>query len=144
MKIISINIARQTPLQDVANWVITAFEGGSNYWIETAKTVYRDEGQHGTLWRDMLRRERDQFVKDGVGPYADPEFWASPDRGYLIDFDQGQECEVLNVTKIAEGVQKMSDAGLFERVARLLDGEYDAEDADVLVQYALLGELVYG
>ncbi|MGQ7794456.1 hypothetical protein ACUN0C_18780 [Faunimonas sp. B44] len=103
--------------QEVADLMITAIEGGSTYWLESCYL------QVGTTTEKPW--------------YADPDLYRQ-DFTLRLEFDG--EVDVLTKNKLekAEGLMPR------ERLGRVLCGEYDAEDADVFLQLALFGEVVYG
>ena len=57
------------------------------------------------------------------------------------DFDSTQ---VLNRERLAYGLEEMGRSPHQEALGRLLAGEYDYEDADLLIQYALFDEPLFG
>jgi len=136
---------------DVAYWVITAFEGGSSYWCNKAEAVKRD--QDGK-WVRILGDDYDQWLcEDGVSPYANPLFWENGARGYRM-WDEYEEkwCDhVLTLSSIQKALkyqppkhQGQSRNWFRKTVDSLITEDYDAGDADTLVQVAVFGELVYG
>lgn len=135
---------------DIADIVITAFEGGINYWSGGCKPVKRDEkGQ----WVDISDREYEALKIDGCGAYANPEFWVNDSRGYMM-WDAGEEAwipKVLTASAIVKAFNyqppknKYATPNWFRKVCdRVFREQYDASDADVLVQVAVFNELVYG
>jgi hypothetical protein len=125
--------------QMVADWVTTAYEGGIAYWA--CDNVYLDAMLHSELYND-----------DISGPvYARAAYWERGGRCQLSDACEIESEEnavpavfregVISMESIAEAFHKLPDF----RVANLLDdGVCDAEDCDVLIQYAIFGELVFG
>lgn len=136
--------------QLIADWVITAFEGGSTYWFDKAECVKRD--QKGE-WVRVLGDDYDQWVEDGVGPYANPEFWDNDSRGYRLydTYEEAWVSKVLTMSAMLKALkyqppkQKHVSPNWFSKTVRsLIDEEYDAGDADALIQVAVFNELVYG
>lgn len=134
--------------EDIANIVITAFEGGSNYWIENTQCVYRN--QKGE-WTPVVEDQYAGFCVDGVGPYANEEFWHNDSFGYRVWTEEGRIEKVLTASGIVKALhyqppQRKGQSNNWMRkvVDRILNEEYDANDADVVVQIATLGEEVYG
>lgn len=145
--------------KDIAYWIITAFEGGIQYWCDNAKPVVRDE--HGD-WVDMSAgkmREIEDANSEGHdyahgGPlYAMPEFWDNDKVGYRL-FDPYEEAwvpkvltlsAVLRALKYQPPKKKGISPNWYRKVVdRLISENYDAGDADSLVQIAVFNELVYG
>ncbi len=136
--------------QDIADIVITAFEGGITYWCSDVIPVERDE--HGD-WQALEGEYYTQYVVDGVGAYANPEFWDNDKRGYqLHDFEAEEDVKkVLTLSAIMKAMhyqpkqqQGISDNWFKKVVSDIVTENYDAGDADCIVQVAVFGELVYG
>ena len=136
--------------QLVADWVITAFEGGSSYWCDLAECVERDDkGQ----WVEITGDRYKSFQIDGIGPYANPEFWENDKRGYRLhdEYDEKWIQKVLTLSGLLKALQyqppkhKFATPNWYRKVvSSLITENYDAGDADTLVQVAVFGELVYG
>lgn len=136
--------------KDIAYWVITAFEGGITYWCDGAEAMERDENGQ---WQKLTG---DRYVAnqiDGCGPYANPEFWENGLRGYrLYDPYEQKWCDhVLTMAAIRKALnyqppkRKGISTNWFRKVVeRLVEEDYDAGDADTIVQIAVFGEVVYG
>jgi hypothetical protein len=107
--------------QELADFFITAFEGGSNYWVDTAYPA---------------------GVGVGLKPwYADPEFWAKPFTVKMVDTD-GEGVE-FNEVMLQQGLTKLSQDDPLT-FGDLVSGNYDADTADTLLQYVCFLEIVYG
>ena len=105
---------------DIEDIMSSALEGGVNYWVER---ITRPDGKHGEFW--------DQELTQGTGEitlYADGE----PHRLTKYHFLTG-------LTKYLENPKY--DCFYQDGID---PGNIDAECADMIVQYALFGELVYG
>ena len=151
MKSFTIQQDTEVTQKMISDWVITAFEGGCSYWCDKAEAVKRDEqGQ----WVRVLGDDYDQWLcEDGCSPYANPEFWENGMRGYRL-FDPYEEkwCDhVLTMAAIRKALNyqppknKHHSPNWFRKTVRsLVEEDYDAGDADTLVQVAVFGELVYG
>jgi hypothetical protein len=136
--------------KDIAYWVITAFEGGSTHWCDEAKCVERDE--HGQ-WVEITDDRYKSFQIDGCGPYANPEFWDNDKRGYLLhdEYDQKYVAKALTLSGLLKALNyqppqvKGQSKNWYRKVVHnLITENYDAGDADSIVQVATLGEVVYG
>lgn len=121
-----INTERQQALFDVFT---TACEGGINYWVKF-RTYHIVVSQ--VPWVEDL---------DGF-------------RAEVIDIEDGKEY-VIDSKVIARGIRKAyADRQRFstynQRAITALnfgkyeDADYDAETADIIVQFGLLGEVIYG
>jgi hypothetical protein len=109
-------ITKEFSQADMADIMCAAFEGGSNYWIEEIKIP--DFGGH-------------KYASDVVA-HGLP---------IIIVTDEGEEHE-LNVEKLNKGLAFIGNN--YPNTMTLLCEGYDANDADMLVQAALFGEIVYG
>lgn len=144
MREIKLTQRKELSDQDIANIVITAFEGGSNYWMEGARPALLT----ASGWHEMSNSLRKYWrTENGCGPYANPEFWESDLRGYLIALEDCYAHYPLTASRISAQLQDMAsdeNPWVNDVAARLLNEEYDADDADYLIQMAVHGEVVYG
>ena len=89
--------------QDIADWVITAFEGGIGYWCDEIEPVERDENGD---WYEMIGESYTQWQVDGVGAYANPLFWDNDKRGYRLKTDEGEVVKkVLTLASLLKATQ---------------------------------------
>jgi len=148
----SFNVATEVTVTDelIAEWVITAFEGGMTYWADEVECVERDANGD---WQGLPTERYESFKLDGCGPYTNPEFWENDSRGYRI-YDLYEEAwipKVLTLASLLKALKhqpkqvKGQSNNWFKKVVRSLCNEqYDAGDADILVQVAVFNEVVYG
>lgn len=113
------------PDQMIEDILITAFEGGSNFWynfpdVRMALEIKAPEGAHMSLSEKIITA-----VLSGVSFEVD-------------DIETGEKLGELNQEGIQRAVQKFLDE------ERILDPAMDAGDADVFFQFAVMGEAVYG
>ena len=147
------NIKRDQVITDqlIADIAVTAFEGGISYWCDRAEAVKRNE--HGE-WERVLGDEYEGWLTEsGVSPYANPEFWDNGKRGYrLYDPYEERWCDhVLTMSGLLKAMhyqpphrKGVSDNWFRKVIDRIASEQYDAADADCLVQIAVFGEGVYG
>lgn len=119
----------------VLDLLVTAFEGGSNYWIQEvisnppAGTKYEDFKSGG-------KHEPDEYY---------PAYQILPFVGgslTIIDNEDGTKY-CLNSTAIKDGLQLM--ASKYPRHwENFIDNNDDAETADVFLQCATMGDVVFG
>jgi hypothetical protein len=110
----------------VADLLVGAFEGGSNYWIDSVEVV--DRGGHAPA---EFKKEYPRLVVAAI--YGALKFKPSEDdRAYALD----RKKLTAGLALLAKRYPK--------RFASIVAEEDDAEDSDVLLQLALFGELVYG
>lgn len=146
------NVTTEQTVTDelIAEWVITAFEGGITYWTEDVECMERDENGD---WKGMKPERYESFRLEGCGPYTNPDFWENDSRGYRV-YDPYEEAWVPKVLTLAsllkalkhqpKQVKGQSNNWFRKVVDRLVTEQYDANDADVIVQVAIFNEVVYG
>ncbi len=106
----------------LADLMVTAIEGGCGYWAHEIEVV------DGT---DLYEPPY----------YADPHFYCSPFKLALTDCEG--DVHSINADTLAKGWRLLNE--LYPRRAlAVVDETYDAEDADVFLQLAVYGEIVYG
>jgi hypothetical protein len=115
-------ISIDIPAQTIADMFIGAFEGGSNYWIESARLITGKSSE--SPW------------------YADPKLYESPLFKIRIKHD-GQRAEISR-GKIAKGLRLMAEKSPQHFGDMLSESNADSITADVFLQYVALGEIVYG
>ena len=115
-----------TPKQ-IADLMVTALEGGSNHWVKKANLTLVNGEPKESPW------------------YADPDIYASSFEIKLTDIEDGS-IYTLNRMKLLEGLTKLADQthDRHDCFRSLLDDNIDAEDADVILQVAVHGEIIFG
>ena len=133
----TIDITTKLPFHVVANTLIGAFEGGSNYWI--------DRIDWGTL-KDVHKQS--PYADQGIGStYADVMTWAYENDittwcMEIVDNEDGSIHE-LHVGAMIDGVQLMAQA--FERhYDDMVAGRDDSTTSDVLLQCMLFQDVHFG
>jgi len=140
----------------IADIVVTAFEGGISYWCSNAVPVERDDKGD---WQ-IISAARFEVLAAGHAPmYDNPDFWENDKRGYMLhdEYEEKPIEKVLTLAGILTALQwqqpkptpKEKQYGInpnwFRAVVdRIKDEEYDAADADAVVQIAVFNEVVYG
>lgn len=125
--------------QVLRDLLVTAFEGGINYWARLLRYQY-----------PQGRTAADYRVTDQTDT-SHPEWWPSyarvPLEGgaiVLVDAETGEEFpQPLDRAAVERGLNLLADQHP-HRWADIRAGLYDVEDADAVVQLALFGELVFG
>jgi len=114
--------------EQMADLLVCAFEGGINYWCGKIEiTAFPEKTKPEDDFSNMLAS--DIVPKGGTIALHDDE---DPDEIYW-----------LNKEKMLKGISLGMDWGNFATVEELMDG-HDAETADVIVQYAIFGEITFG
>lgn len=105
--------------EDIESLVISAFEGGSNYW-------YKNLDWEGN------GRYHDVFMQGGTLTFDEYD----EDNKFLVRHS-------FNLKKAKKGLQMMTTRCPF-RLANIMNEEADATDADVFLQLSTLGKIKYG
>jgi hypothetical protein len=120
VKVYEVNQVKELTGQDINNFMVCCFEGGSNYWVDKVDIVNNDfkGGQYAS---DVL----------GLG-------------GELEIVTQFSSRILLNANSIITALNHLNNIGYRKVLNRLLNQEYDAGDTDVLLQVACFGDVHYG
>nr|DAK86987.1 MAG TPA: hypothetical protein [Caudoviricetes sp.] len=110
--------------QDIDDIMVTALEGGINYWCRKAEVVGEYLGEYAS----------DQISRGGSL--------------ILYDAESSDHWE-LNLEKLLYGIQKAIEDNWYDSYNWYIDGELDccqidAEVADTIVQLALFDDIVFG
>jgi len=121
-----IMVTRETRItnRDIADLLVTAFEGGVNYWMDEAEPL-GDFDFKKAPW------------------YDDESFWDQPGAKFkLHDLDQ-DKWHVIDKPRIAVGFSLFASQHK-EHFEDFANENYDAITADVWFQLCVFGEIVYG
>jgi len=110
-----INIKVEIKDEQIDSWLCTAFEGGINYWCDGIKV--KDNDYKGTEYAS------DCISKGGAIIVEDKE---------------------INKQSILDALTWLSNNKYTKVLDRLINGGYDADDADVLFQVVCFGDVIYG
>ena len=124
-------INRRIEISDelIENILCCAFEGGITYWACNVSCKDREDMKKvGGYKHEYLTKTK---LKDAVM--------------YIHD-TYSSEKHPITKKSIIDALQKMDDPEYkcTKALNRILDEEYDADDADLVVQNACFGEVVYG
>jgi hypothetical protein len=120
-------------LDHVENIIITALEGGSNYWCKVGVPAELE------LKRTNERGDSLCYTEAlSLAIFSDENFYFE-----VYDCVNGKKVGKVNQASLKKGLRKAAKECpiIF---SRFLEGQSDASDADVLFQYAALGQIVYG
>lgn len=110
---------------DIDDIMTTALEGGINYWADQAETV-------GTLREE----DKDLYISETIS------------RGYTVEIHDAEEGEIyqLDLEKLLNGITYGVQNGFVEinNGGTIDTGDIDAIAADVIIQAALFGDVIYG
>jgi len=112
-------------IQFLSDILSTAIEGGINYWAEFDSIEKIDDANDILGWRY--------------------------DSAVIFDYDDPEDKFTINLDVVAKGLGILRKRNA-ERDSELLlanrtngdEGDFDAEDADKIIQFGLFNELVYG
>lgn len=126
--------------EELWDLMVTAFEGGSNYWIgtvnvsvETRKlhSIFASEfGNTVTSWRWY---HQVPFVLAGTSGY----------KGHELEMDTPAGKFYLTINKLFDGLKLMHEEAS-THYNNFISENWDAITADVFLQYALFGEVIFG
>lgn len=122
--------------------ITTAVEGGTNYWAQVSQYQWNDCMEGG-----KLRVSVGQRVGDETRAVLHP--LASDESGYE---DEGKVIDIEGVARALGKIRSAAPLALNESIRAqireadrdLEGGMVDAALADVIVQIALLGDVIYG
>ena len=107
----------------------SAFEGGITYWAENVSCKDNKDMKEVGGWKhEYLTRTK---KKDAVM--------------YIHESETGEKYPITKKS-IIDALQKMDspEYKYTKALGRILDETYDADDADIVVQTACFGEVIYG
>ena len=113
----NINVVVDVPDSFLADILVTAFEGGSNYWLDSVSIKDKPDTPHKNLFNS-------EIISMGGTLYCDSE-----DNGRAVLTKES----LLGAVEWYIGINGLG----------VLD-DHDAQDSDTILQYALFGEVVYG
>ena len=113
-------------------WIVTAIEGGSNYWCEIPQESFNKE---------LLESYKDENLPFSI--LLATFIWKERQTIAVCDAMSNEEIGKINMKSVKKALEMICEnhAEVFDN---LLAEQYDADDADVFFQYATLGELTFG
>lgn len=132
-KTFPVTASHEITLQQISDLLVTAFEGGSNYWVSSV---------HYTM------PVKTEFLPDGaMNPKAQPRYAYVPlneGGSILIKGDGMPEWKFLNMETIKSGIVLLGALEWANRhLVDIMNDNADAETADAFLQLCIFGELVY-
>lgn len=131
MENIKVKIEKEIPMEVLENIFVTAIEGGSNYWCTISQDTYKAIKR--TIIGEALSTSLFKCVCEAgmVIPINDAE-------------DEEEVLGYLDFSKFPERIQKMYLNGDGWAMDLELDESGDANSSDVVFQYLVMGDLVFG
>lgn len=128
--------AEEITRKDIADILTTCFEGGSNYWIDEVPDIPKSRRKV-----EMDGAARYDLKSDEVGMWY--SHFGAAGGIVTLDVDHGGGEFTLTVEKIVEGIRRASEfRGM--TIKAWLESCPDASEADLALQFALFGEVVFG
>ena len=124
-----INISLEITDEMIEDILCCAFEGGITYWADNVSCEDKEDMKKVKGWKhEYLTKTK---KKDAVM--------------YIHDAETGEKYPMTKKS-IIDALQKMDtpEYKYTKALGRILDETYDADDADIVVQTACFGEVVYG
>lgn len=137
-KEITYTIERKLTVGEIKDVITTAVEGGIYYWA----CLLNDDPDYIKAFKELQKTMKD-------GPcYCDIIFKVLVD-GKAVKFQDAEDTDdgeiwSLTLDKLLTGI-KMYEEKCGKSVHKAMDdGDFDANDADAIFQYALFNEIIYG
>ena len=125
----NINVVVDVPNRFLDDILTTAFEGGNTYWLDSVTIKTKPDTPHKNLFNSDIISMGGALVLTSI----------DNDRGVLTKKRLLNAIEwYINKYQSKKHWYSESNTGL-----DVLE-DYDAQDADTILQYALFGEVVYG
>lgn len=137
-----VTLNHQIKIDDLWNLLVSAIEGGSNYWIETADAIKppKLEYQHD---RDQVWRRYDYPFNPGGG--LEIILFDDEQKSVLDPEGLASSKHVLNLERIKRGTEiMMTHKDHIQDWAAVVSENADAGTADVWLQLCLFGKVIYG
>jgi len=116
---------------------ITALEGGSDYWCFIDPDSYSFEGNLSGL---LETNPRPSYAEKLAYCLANAEGFSFR----VLDVETEDLLGVVSLESLQKNIQALADSDQSKYLFSIMDEEGDAEDADVVFQYCVMGEVVYG
>jgi len=132
-EVFEVKLMSNVKVEDIKDWLITALEGGSNYWYWIDET----EVDKAEAYCKMVKWDEYPALSERI-------FYAIKG-GINIEIKDKETMEVLG-TLTWEKLQstfEIMNAEYPNTWRNLVTGEYDADDADIFFQIWTMGEVVY-
>lgn len=133
----NITIKQEIKLEDIADILCGALEGGSNYWYMIVDKV---EPEHWTFY-GTGNKENVQYAH---------LYPLNTEGALLINDERADEPTLkepvrLDYSRVGWGLQRwMWDADMASHFADFMKGNYDATTADIFLQFCIFGKVIYG
>jgi len=134
MEIKIIQGVKREVLEDI---FVTALEGGSNYWY------YIPEKSIKAI-RRAVSREEDPYLSTAILKAILDHNVEVPINDVEEEDDEDSVLGVISLATMNERLQKLAESDDSWALDEVMDEEYDGTSADVVFQYIVMGEVVFG
>lgn len=139
--------------RDMSDLLVTAWEGGSNYWIESADYIPPKgmtlKDLRRAAWEAAPEEDKNLWKEEGPGgrwPLYSLLPFLPPSVKWKIKFtgSEGDDA-VLTPENMRQAIVTLSKKDGYEHlVGNIKAEEYDAADADAWLQAAVFGDVIFG
>jgi hypothetical protein len=114
------------------DWIVTAIEGGSNYWY-----LIQDKA----IPKSIIEKYEEEKLPFSI--LFSKAIWIDKATLIIHDIETEEPLGQINMKSVKKALETICEhhENVFDA---LMKQEYDAEDADVFFQYAVMGELTFG
>jgi len=127
---ITLEVKYELSNEAISDLLATALEGGSNYWADHIK------------YKKPLNFAN---TKEGEEKFIHISYPMNEGGEITIRDRENKDKEyTLNLHKIRRGLKRMARGKYAFRFQNIVKEDYDAEDADIFLQFAVLGDCIYG
>lgn len=120
--IVNVNVGQEVTEKMIRDQLITAFEGGSNYWYEI-EAIFDKDGHRVHNYYDAVLQGGSIHIVDSEEP----------------DVALG----IVDLAHIQNGLQLMANYHR-KQFMNIITEDGDAKTADLFLQLVVMGEVIYG
>jgi len=145
MKKLQVMLTVEVSLRMLNDMIITAIEGGSNYWYLLKEKATAQIQKYEGKFIPEIHDNKDTFFGAFAEAILPAVIGGEVIEIHDIEDPDGQPIGKLSWESIKKGIHEMSKN--HPLVLALLinpESDFDAADADAIFQYIILGEIVYG
>jgi hypothetical protein len=138
-KKLEIKVDQSVSYQDLSDLLISALEGGSNYWYRIERYVEPDEFTFlaGQSLEEAKKYRHSTYPFNPGGALVISDFYGAD------GMEDAMTTKKLDLDAIKVGCQLMAEKSV-KHWANFIEGNADAETGDIFLQYCIFGTIVYG
>lgn len=126
-----ITITKEITQEMISDLIITALEGGSNYWYMIEKKITPKDW----TWNTMPEIAPKHYIGD---------YPMNTGGGLVIStLEEDEENKTLNLKSIKQGLEIMAEK-YPKHFSDMLEENTDGDTGDVFLQCCLYGDIIYG